>query len=131
MSTFYKPGPEGLCGNDDCGQMSAWYVFSALGLYPVDPASGVYILGSPQVKSALLRLPGGRTLRIDTRNQAEGHVYVQSVTWNGRSLDQAWIQHEALAKGGRLVFTLGAAPGPFAAKAAAPPAFQIPAGPAR
>lgn len=112
MATFYMPGPEGLCGNDDCGQMSAWYVFSALGFYPVDPASGVYVLGSPRVKSARLALPGGQALSIRTRNQAPDHVYVQAVTWRGRPLSRPWLRHEELVKGGTLEFTLGPTPNP-------------------
>jgi putative alpha-1,2-mannosidase len=107
MEQLYKPGPEGLCGNDDCGQMSAWYVFSALGFYPVDPASGVYVLGSPRVKSAKISLPNGKLFEIIASNQSPGNVYVQSVTLNGKPLNRAYITHNEIAQGGKLVFTLG------------------------
>jgi len=107
MEELYKVGPEGLCGNDDCGQMSAWYIFSALGFYPVDPANGVYVLGSPRVKSAKISLPGGKVFEVATVGQSKENVYVQSVSLNGKPLNRAFITHDEIAKGGKLVFTLG------------------------
>ncbi|MDR2696993.1 MAG: GH92 family glycosyl hydrolase [Holophagales bacterium] len=107
MEQLYKPGPEGLCGNDDCGQMSAWYVFSALGFYPVDPASGIYVLGSPRVKSAKLNFPDGKTFTIQANNQSPQNIYVQSVTLNGKPLNRAYIRHQEIIGGGKLVFNMG------------------------
>ncbi|MDR2560960.1 MAG: GH92 family glycosyl hydrolase, partial [Holophagales bacterium] len=107
MEELYKVGPEGLCGNDDCGQMSAWYIFSALGFYPVDPANGVYVLGSPRVKSAKINLPGGKTFEVATMGQSKENVYVQSVSLNGKPLNRAFITHDEIAKGGKLEFKLG------------------------
>jgi len=106
MEELYKPGPEGLCGNDDCGQMSAWYVFSALGFYPVDPVSGAYVLGSPRVKSAKIKLPNGKTFEIQARNQSPQNIYVQSVTLNAKPLDRPYITHEEITQGGKLVFNM-------------------------
>jgi predicted alpha-1,2-mannosidase len=107
MEQRYKSGPEGLCGNDDCGQMSAWYVFSALGFYPVDPASGVYVLGSPRVRSARLNFPDGKTFTVQVNNQSPRNVYVQSVTLNGKALNRAYISHREITGGGKLVFNMG------------------------
>jgi len=106
MEQLYKPGPDGLCGNDDCGQMSAWYVFSALGFYPVDPASGIYVLGSPRVKSAKLNFPDGKTFTIQV-NQSPQNIYVQSVTLNGKPLNRTYIRHQEITGGGKLIFNMG------------------------
>ena len=100
----YHASPDGLGGNDDCGQMSAWYILSALGLYPVTPASGEYMLGSPAIKSAVLRLENGRTLRIDAENQSEQNVYVSKVTVNGRELERNFLSYRDIADGGKIVF---------------------------
>src|SRR5438046_1426894 len=87
----YAAAPDGLGGNDDCGQMSAWYVLSALGFYPVAPASDRYMLGSPAMTTATLHLENGRTLTIDARNQSERNVYVSKVEVNGRVLDRRYL----------------------------------------
>jgi putative alpha-1,2-mannosidase len=100
----YKPTPDGLGGNDDCGQMSAWYLFTALGFYPVAPGSGEYSLGSPVVKSAKLRLENGKTLIIEARNQSSENVYVSKVTLNSRPLDRRHLKYDEIVGGGRLVF---------------------------
>ncbi len=102
----YRPTPDGLGGNDDCGQMSAWYLFSALGFYPVAPASGQYAIGSPIVKTAVLRLENGRTLTIEARDQSEDNVYVSRVTLNGRELDRRYLTYSDIASGGKLVFQM-------------------------
>lgn len=106
----YKPTPDGLGGNDDCGQMSAWYLFSALGFYPVAPGSSDYSLGSPLVKSARLSLENGQTLTIDAVNQSDKNVYVSNVVFNGTTLSQPIITHEDLLKGGKLTFYMSAKP---------------------
>ena len=100
----YKPQPDGLGGNDDCGQMSAWYLFSALGFYPVAPASGQYQLGSPAVKTAVLHLENGKTLSIEARDQSDKNVYVKKVELNGRKLDRRYITYADITNGGKLVF---------------------------
>jgi len=123
MEQLYKPGPEGLCGNDDCGQMSAWYVFSALGFYPVDPASGIYVLGSPRVKSAALNFPNGKTFKIKVNNQSPQNIYVRSVTLDGKPLNRAYIRHQEITSGGRLVFDMGSEINTDLGKMEPPPGF--------
>lgn len=104
----YRNTPDGLGGNDDAGQMSAWYIFSSLGFYPVAPGSPVYQIGSPALKAATLSLENGNTLFIEARNQGAKNVYVQQVTLNGRRLDQWSVTHDELMKGGKLVFYMSA-----------------------
>jgi len=104
MPRMYRPAPDGLCGNDDCGQMSAWYIFSALGFYPVAPGSNRYDLGSPYVKDAIINLENGRTFKIETVNQGPKNVYVKKVVLNGKTLDRTWITQEEIMAGGELVF---------------------------
>ena len=106
----YHAAPDGLGGNDDCGQMSAWYLFTALGFYPVAPASGMYMLGSPAIKTAVLKLENGRTLRIEARGQSEGNVYVTNVSLNGSSLNRRYLTYADITNGGTLVFTMGDKP---------------------
>ena len=106
MNTMYGPGVEGLCGNDDAGQMSAWYIFSALGFYPVIPGSNQYALGSPLVKKAKLNLENGNTLLISVKNQSKENVYVSKFTINGKEIDRNYILHEELMNGGEFIFTM-------------------------
>ncbi|MCP4660722.1 MAG: glycoside hydrolase family 92 protein [bacterium] len=110
MHEMYRPVPDGLCGNDDCGQMSAWYVFSALGFYPVAPGSNQYVLGSPAVKRAEIDLGGGRTLLVLAENQAADHVYVSEVWLNGERLDRSYITHDEVMGGGALRFVMSDRP---------------------
>lgn len=102
---FYLPKPDGLCGNDDCGQMSAWYIFSALGFYPFNPCGGTYVLGAPQIPKATVSLAGGKALTVVARNLSAENKYVKSVTFNGRPLDKT-IEHADLMSGGELVFEM-------------------------
>ena len=106
MSRMYANRPDGLCGNDDCGQMSAWYIFSALGFYPVAPGSDRYWFGSPAVRSAVLHLEGGRTFTVTAAEQSADHVYVESVLLNGRPLDRRYLTHKEIVAGGTLEFVL-------------------------
>lgn len=106
MRRFYTAEPEGYAGNEDCGQMSAWLVSSALGLFQVKPSGGEYVLGSPLYKSATIHLPRGRELRIVAKNQAEEHVYVKKVRWRGRQLRRPFLAYEDLMQGGTLEFTM-------------------------
>jgi predicted alpha-1,2-mannosidase len=109
MTTLYDDTPDGLCGNEDCGQMSAWYVFSALGFYPVNPASGEYELGTPMVKKAVLNA-GKNPFVIEAKDLTEKNIYVQDVILNGKILDRHFITHKEILEGGTLVFTMGKNP---------------------
>ena len=107
--TQYGTTPDGLCGNDDCGQMSAWYVFACLGFYPLDPCGGVYILGAPQVPLAQVKVGGEgeqRTFKVLARGLSMENKYVKSVTLNGRPLADRQLRHEDILKGGELVFEM-------------------------
>ncbi|MCO4292479.1 GH92 family glycosyl hydrolase [Solitalea sp. MAHUQ-68] len=106
----YKPTPDGLGGNDDCGQMSAWYIFTSLGFYPVAPGSDEYSIGSPVVKSAELQLENGKTFSIATVNQSEKNVYVQKIELNGKPLTGYALKHADIMNGGKLVFYMSAKP---------------------
>jgi predicted alpha-1,2-mannosidase len=110
MDEMYRPAPDGLCGNDDCGQMSAWYVFSALGFYPVAPTSNQYVLGSPGVRRAEIDLGGGRTFVVVVENQAPDHVYVREVRLDGVSLERNFITHDEVVRGGELRFVMSDQP---------------------
>ena len=100
----YKPTPDGLGGNDDCGQMSAWFMFSSLGFYPMAPGSDQYELGSPSVASATLKLENGKSFSVVAHDQADDHVYVTKVLLNGQPLTRKYILHSELMKGGKLEF---------------------------
>lgn len=104
MKAKYRPTPDGLSGNDDCGQMSAWYVFSALGFYPVAPGSDRYELGSPVIDSAVIKLENGKSLKIEAVNQSPDNVYVSKVTLNGRVLNRSYITHVEILQGGTMKF---------------------------
>lgn len=104
IKSQYRNGPNGLGGNDDCGQMSAWYLFTAFGFYPVTPGSDEYALGSPLIKSATIQLENNNTLEIIAHNQSEKNVYVSKVLLNGKQLNQPFIKHADLVNGGKLEF---------------------------
>lgn len=106
----YKNAPDGLGGNDDCGQMSAWYIFSSLGFYPVAPGSDEYSLGSPAVKSAVLKLENGKTFTVDAINQSDKNVYVQKVLLNGKAITTHTIKHSDITAGGKLTFYMSSKP---------------------
>ena len=102
----YQPASDGLGGNDDCGQMSAWYIFSALGFYPVAPASGQYSIGSPAINEATIHLENGKSFHITTKNQGEKNVYVSKIMLNGKQLDRRYITYDEIMNGGELEFTM-------------------------
>jgi len=110
LRTMYGAEADGLCGNEDCGQMSSWYVMSSLGFYPVNPADGTYVIGSPALESATIDVGGGRTFTVKARNATEGNPYIQSVTLNGAPLERTYIRHAELLKGGTLEFVMGRNP---------------------
>ena len=103
---FYKPSPNGLCGNDDCGQMSAWYMFSAMGFYPVDPISGEYIIGAPQLSEIKLKLKNGKEFIVRADYISEKNKYVKAVYLNGKKINQFKISHYEIIKGGTLNFVM-------------------------
>ena len=110
LNMQYKPTPDGLGGNDDCGQMSAWYIFSSLGFYPVAPGSTAYALGSPIVNNAVLTLENGNTFTIQVVNQKDKNVYVQKVVLNGKTLSTLFINHSDITEGSKLTFYMGPKP---------------------
>ncbi len=110
MREQYTDQPSGYSGNEDCGQMSAWYIFSAMGFYPVNPADGVYCLGSPILKSVTIHLLNGRQFRIITHNGNEKNIYVQKIKLNGKSYPKLYIRHADILQGGTLEFFMGAKP---------------------
>ena len=97
---------EGICGNDDCGQISAWYVWSAIGLYPLNPSSGVYIIGSPLVEKATLRLDPkfykGGSFTVIAHNASKQNCYIQSAKLNGKPLNRPWLTQADIVNGGKL-----------------------------
>lgn len=108
--TQYSAGRDGLCGNDDCGQMSCWYIYSALGFYPVTPCMDYYVIGSPCVKHAELRLPDGSTFTVKAENASPENIYIQSVRLNGAPYEKSYIAIDEIAGGGMLEFIMGSTP---------------------
>jgi len=106
VNTMYLNKPDGLCGNDDCGQMSAWYVFSSMGFYPVCPGSGQYSIGSPSVKQANIQLGGGKNLIVKANNLSEKNIYIRSVSLNGKPLNNSYFTHADIASGGEIIFEM-------------------------
>lgn len=110
LKAMYKNAPDGLQGNEDCGQMSAWYVMSAMGIYAVDPASATYVLNTPLVDKAMIRVKEGKHLTIEAKRSSPDAIYIQAVTINGKKSDRLWVHHQEIASGGSIVFELGAEP---------------------
>lgn len=104
--SMYKNGPDGLTGNDDCGQMSAWYIWTSLGMYPMNPASGKYVIGYPLIDKGMLLLPNGKKLFISTRGKRHSQSYVQKVVLNGKPITSTYLTHNQLLQGGELVYEL-------------------------
>jgi predicted alpha-1,2-mannosidase len=110
MDTEYFATPDGIAGNEDVGQMSAWFILSALGFYPVDPVGAIYVLGSPLVERATVHLGGGKHLDIEVRRRDPKHAYIRSFSLNGQRQERAWFRHEEIAQGGRMVLEMGPEP---------------------
>ncbi|MGB5434272.1 MAG: GH92 family glycosyl hydrolase [Maribacter sp.] len=110
LNTQYSTQPDGLSGNEDCGQMSAWYVMSAMGIYPMNPASGEYEIGSPLFEKTTIKLPNNKTFVISAPNTSRENIYVQSVTFNGENVATTYIRHEDIMAGGTLEFEMGNTP---------------------
>jgi predicted alpha-1,2-mannosidase len=112
LTELYKNAPDGICGNEDCGQMSAWYVFSAMGFYPVDPVSGKYEIGTPLFQEVRMKLQNGKTFTILAPKADRKNIYIQSVKLNGTPLKTSYITHEQIMNGSTLLFEMGDKPGP-------------------
>lgn len=110
MNELYNTSSSGYSGNEDCGQMSAWYIFSAMGFYPVNPANGVYIIGAPCLAEARIELGNGKSFKMHTENYSKENIYIQSVKWNGKEHRQNYITHQAIMDGGVLEFKMGPKP---------------------
>ncbi|WP_431126369.1 GH92 family glycosyl hydrolase [Flagellimonas flava] len=110
LTKLYTPAPDGYCGDEDNGQTSAWYVFSALGFYPVAPATNQYVIGSPLFDEATLHLQNGNTFKVVAAQNGEGQHFVQNATLNGKSFDQTWLSTEMVQNGGTLQFSMGSEP---------------------
>jgi predicted alpha-1,2-mannosidase len=110
MKRLYSATPDGYPGDEDNGQTSAWYVFSALGFYPVTSGTGQYVIGSPLFRKATLAMPTGKTLTIAAENNSPANVYVQSLSFDGKPWDKTWLPHAMLEQGGTLDFVMGPKP---------------------
>ena len=110
----YANSPSGVLGNEDCGQMSAWYVFTALGFYPVNPASAQYMIGSPMFARVILNLPNGRRLEISAPHNSPDHPYIQAARLNGKPLRAPLLTYRQIEAGGRLEFLMGPKPSAWA-----------------
>jgi alpha-1,2-mannosidase, putative len=108
--TFYTSQTNGLCGNDDVGQMSAWYTLSAMGFYPVNPAKGIYVLGSPVVNQASISSPNGKIFKITATNNSSKNIYIQKAEWNGKPYTKSFITHKMITEGGELKLYMGSKP---------------------
>jgi len=112
LTTLYDNTPEGICGNEDTGQMSAWYVLSSIGFYPVRHGDGTYVIGSPSFKEVRISLPEEKILTIKTNNLSDANIYIQSVQINGKPYNKAYFLHNEMMKGGKIVFEMGPEPNP-------------------
>jgi predicted alpha-1,2-mannosidase len=110
VESQYKPAPDGLVGNDDLGQMSAWMIFTGLGFYPVAPGSGEYVLGRPFVERAVLNLPNGKQFRVVAENLSDRNCYVSQVTLNAQPLTRSYVRHDEIMAGGELRFVMSDQP---------------------
>jgi predicted alpha-1,2-mannosidase len=129
VAALYRHTPGGIPGNDDCGQLSSWFVFAALGFYPVNPATGVYVIGSPLVNRAAIHNPAqGTTFAIIAENNSHENVYIQNVQLNGKDLPRSWFAHADILAGGELRFRMGSKPNKEWASAPAdrPPSGLVP-----
>jgi len=110
MSEFYTDQPDGIIGNEDCGQMSAWYVMSAMGFYPVFTASGEYVIGSPAVDKATINLENGKQFTVEALDNSPENIYIQSITLNGIDYPYTYITHRDIMNGGIMKLQMGKRP---------------------
>lgn len=116
LDSLYTDKFDGLCGNEDVGQMSAWYVLSALGIYEVNPVSGMYVIGSPVIDDATLNVGGGKTFKIDVKNNSRINKYVQGILLNGKPYSKSYILYSDIIKGGTMTITMGNKPSSWATR---------------
>ena len=110
MDELYFDTPDGLCGNEDCGQMSAWYVMSSMGFYSVNPSNGAYVFGSPLFDEVTIALPDAKTFTIVANNNSDKNIYIRSISLNGKNYTKSFITHKDILKGGTLIFEMGDVP---------------------
>ena len=110
LDSLYTPKPDGLCGNEDVGQMSAWYVLSSMGFYPANPANGAYVFGSPVFDEVTLNLANGKAFRMRTVHNSKENKYIQRVTFNGKPYTHSFLLHKDILRGGDLVLEMGNKP---------------------
>lgn len=110
LDSLYTDKPDGLSGNEDVGQMSSWYIFSAMGFYPVNPSNGVYVFGSPVIDEATIALRGGKAFRVVVKNNSSANKYIQKMTLNGKPYTRSYITHQDITRGGVLQMEMGAKP---------------------
>ena len=110
LNELYTDQPDGLSGNEDCGQMSAWYVLSSMGFYSVNPANGMYVFGRPLFDEVNMKVSGNKTFKIQTENNSAENIYIQSVSLNGKPYTKSFITHKNILKGGSLKFVMGGKP---------------------
>ncbi|MDG1422633.1 MAG: GH92 family glycosyl hydrolase, partial [Flavobacteriaceae bacterium] len=125
LTELYTNSPDGVSGNEDCGQMSAWYVFSSLGFYPVTPGSNQYIIGSPLFDKATIHLENGKTFTIEAKNNSKENKYIQSVKLNGSNYEYSFINHTDIMNGGNLVFKMTNKPTSWGTNVAFIPSTEI------
>ena len=109
QNEMYKAEPDGLCGNEDCGQMSSWLVMSAMGIYEVTPGSNIYAIGTPMFEKVTMHLENGKTFVINAKNISEKNFYIQSAELNGKPYTKSFLMHDAISNGGEITFTMGSA----------------------
>ena len=110
MSDFYTDQPDGIIGNEDCGQMSAWYLLSSMGLYQVNPSDGVFVFGSPCFKKVEMKVRGGNTFTVEALNNSKENIYIQKVYLNGKPYDKSYITYQDIINGSTLKFVMGKKP---------------------
>jgi putative alpha-1,2-mannosidase len=110
MNQLYQSTPDGLCGDEDTGQMSSWYLFSALGFYPVCPGTTDYAIGSPLFDRATVTLPGGKNFVVTARRNGPQRPYIEGATLNGQPFQKMYLTHEQIVGGGEVVFRMTSAP---------------------
>lgn len=108
--SLYTSKADGLCGNEDCGQMSAWYVFSAMGFYPVCPGQDFYVIGTPIFDTTVINLENGKQFSVIAKDVSKENIYIQSAELNGKTYAKSYLKHEAIMKGGKIIFQMGSEP---------------------
>jgi predicted alpha-1,2-mannosidase len=119
MDEFYKDTPDGIIGNEDCGQMSAWYILSSMGFYQMNPADGVFVFGSPRFDKMSVKVRGGKTFTVEAENNSKENIYIQKVFLNGKPYKKTYITYDDIINGSTLKFVMGKKPNKSFGKAMA------------